>query len=117
VTFADVVIRPEQVVRRPGGNHATPRSSLVTPAIRLNLYLGIAQGAMPPRGSTRWAPPARWLLSDSPECRRDPYCCQLRPLVASWGGPRAGRRGSLELAGADARAPGLSWGERGERPS
>jgi alkylation response protein AidB-like acyl-CoA dehydrogenase len=119
VTFTDVAITPEQVLGGLGEDAATPRSSLVTPAIQAvfgAFYLGVAQGALATardytRGTSR-----PWLLSDSPSATADPY------VLATYGRLVAATRAVEALADAvadhldraDAAGDALTWEARGE---
>jgi alkylation response protein AidB-like acyl-CoA dehydrogenase len=119
VTFDDVVIGPDQVVGALGGDHATPRASLVTPAIQAvfgNLYLGIAEGALATAREYTLGTSRPWLLSDSAHAAADPYVlANYGRLVSSVRAVRAlADEAGLALAGADAAGDALSWAERGE---
>jgi alkylation response protein AidB-like acyl-CoA dehydrogenase len=119
VTFTDVAIGPEQVLGGLGHDAATPRSSLVTPAIQAvfgAFYLGVAQGALATardytRGTSR-----PWILSDSPSATADPY------VLATYGRLVAATRAVEALADAvaehldraDAAGDALTWDARGE---
>lgn len=119
VAFTDVVITPEQVLGGIGPDAATPRSSLVTPAIQAvfgAFYLGVAQGALATaRGYTR-STSRPWLLSDSPSATADPY------VLATYGRLVAATRAVEALADAvadhldraDAAGDALTWDARGE---
>ena len=119
VTFADVVIGPDQVVGALGGDHATPRASLVTPAIQAvfgNLYLGIAQGALATAREYTLGTSRPWLLSDSERAAADPYVlANYGRLVSSVRAVRAlADEAGAALAGADAAGEALTWEARGE---
>jgi len=110
--------RPRAGGRRPGRE---PRHAAFLaghpghPGRVRNLYLGIAQGAMAPRGvHAGHLPPV--LLSDSPSAAADPYVlANYGRLVARCG--RSARWPTKVRPGAGRRGRGgrrLSWGERGE---
>lgn len=119
VTFVDVVIGPDQVVGALGGDHASPRASLVTPAIQAvfgNLYLGIAQGALATAREYTLGTSRPWLLSDSPSAAADPYVlANYGRLVSSVRAVSAlADEVGSELASADAAGEQLTWQARGE---
>jgi alkylation response protein AidB-like acyl-CoA dehydrogenase len=119
VTFHDVRITPEQVVGALATDRATPRASLVTPAIQAvfgNLYLGIAQGALATAREYTLSTSRPWLLSDSERAAADPYVlASYGRLVSSVRAVRAlADEVGGELARADAAGAGLSWDDRGE---
>ncbi|HEX4248948.1 MAG TPA: acyl-CoA dehydrogenase family protein [Pseudonocardia sp.] len=119
VTFADVVIGPDQVVGTLGTEHASARASLVTPAIQSvfgNLYLGIAQGALATAREYTLGTSRPWLLSESPRAAADPYVlANYGRLVASVRSVRAlADEVGAELARADAAGEELTWTDRGE---
>ncbi len=119
VTFTDVAIAPEQVLGGIGEAAATPRSSLVTPAIQAvfgAFYLGIAQGALATARDYTRSTSRPWILSDSPSATADPY------VLATYGRLVAATRAVEALAdavaehldGADAAGDALTWDARGE---
>ncbi len=119
VTFDDVAIAPEQVLGSLAPEAATPRSSLVTPAIQAvfgNLYLGVAQGALAVAAENTRTVSRPWTLSDSASAATDPY------VLATYGRLVAAVRAMEALADAvgehlhraDAAGPDLTWDERGE---
>ncbi len=119
VTFDQVVIRPEQVLGSLAHDAATPRSSLVTPAIQAvfgNLYLGIAQGALATARDYTTTTSRAWLLSDVERATEDPYVlATYGRLVASVKAVRAlADEVGRALAEADAAGPALTWDQRGE---
>lgn len=119
VTFDDVEIRPDQVLGSLDSRRATPRSSLVTPAIQAmfgNLYLGIAQGALAAAREYTLHTSRPWLLSDSATAATDPYVlASYGRLVASTRALRAlAEEANAELSRADAAGTNLTWAERGE---
>ena len=119
VTFHDVRITPEHVVGALGADHATPRASLVTPAIQSvfgNLYLGIAQGALATAREYTLSTSRPWLLSDSTRAAADPYVlANYGRLVSSVRAVQAlADEAGDSLARADAAGAGLTWEARGE---
>lgn len=119
VTFTDVTIAPDQVLGSLAPDGATPRSSLVTPAIQAvfgNFYLGIAQGALATAREYTRTISRPWLLSDSRSATADPY------VLATYGRLVAATRAVQALADevgehldrADAAGAGLTWEARGE---
>ncbi|WP_028921209.1 acyl-CoA dehydrogenase family protein [Pseudonocardia acaciae] len=119
VTFHDLVIGPDQVLGPISSARATPRSSLVTPAIQAvfgNLYLGIARGALATAREYTLSTSRPWLFSGVERAGADPY------VLASYGrlvssvravGALADQVGE-HLARADAAGAALTWEERGE---
>ncbi len=119
VTFTDVAITQEQVLGGIGHDAATPRSSLVTPAIQAvfgAFYLGVAQGALATARDYTRSTSRPWLLSDSPSATADPY------VLATYGRLVAATRAVEALADAvadhldraDAAGDALTWDARGE---
>ncbi|HLU58023.1 MAG TPA: acyl-CoA dehydrogenase family protein [Pseudonocardia sp.] len=119
VTFTDVAITPEQVLGGLGAGAATPRASLVTPAIQAvfgAFYLGVAQGALATARDYTRTTSRPWLLSDSPSATADPY------VLATYGRLVAATRAVEALADdvadhldrADAAGDDLTWEARGE---
>ena len=119
VEFTDVAITPEQVLGGIGEDAATPRSSLVTPAIQAvfgAFYLGVAQGALATARDYTRSTSRPWVLSDSPSAAADPY------VLATYGRLVAATRAVEALvddvAGhldrADAAGHALTWDARGE---
>lgn len=119
VTFTDVAITPDQVLGGIGQAAATPRSSLVTPAIQAvfgAFYLGVAQGALATARDYTRSTSRPWLLSDSPSATADPY------VLATYGRLVAATRAVEALADdvadhldrADAAGDALTWDARGE---
>jgi len=119
VTFTDVEIGPDQVLGGLGEGAATPRASLVTPAIQAvfgTFYLGIAQGALATAREYTRTTSRPWLLSDSPSAAADPY------VLATYGRLVAATRAVEALADAvadhldraDAAGDALTWDARGE---
>jgi len=119
VTFTDVAITPEQVLGGLGAGAATPRASLVTPAIQAvfgAFYLGVAQGALATARDYTRTTSRPWLLSDSPSATADPYA------LATYGRLVAATRAVEALADdvadhldrADAAGDDLTWEARGE---
>ncbi len=119
ITFTDVAIAPEQVLGGIGEAAATPRSSLVTPAIQAvfgAIYLGIAQGALATARDYTRSASRPWLLSDSPSAAADPY------VLATYGRLVAVTRAVEALAEdvadhldrAAAAGDALTWDARGE---
>jgi alkylation response protein AidB-like acyl-CoA dehydrogenase len=119
VTFTDAMIAPDQVLGGIGQDVATPRSSLVTPAIQAvfgAFYLGIAQGALATARDYTHSTSRPWLLSDSSSATADPY------VLATYGRLVAATRAVEALANevadhldrADAAGDALTWEARGE---
>jgi alkylation response protein AidB-like acyl-CoA dehydrogenase len=119
VTFTDVAIGPGQVLGGLGHDAATPRSSLVTPAIQAvfgAFYLGVAQGALATARDYTRSTSRPWILSDSPSATADPY------VLATYGRLVAATRAVEALADAvadhldraDAAGDALTWDARGE---
>ena len=119
VTFTDVAIAPDQVLGGLGEDAATPRSSLVTPAIQAvfgAFYLGVAQGALATAREYTRTTSRPWILSDSPSAAADPY------VLATYGRLVAATRAVEALADAvadhldraDAAGDALTWEARGE---
>jgi alkylation response protein AidB-like acyl-CoA dehydrogenase len=119
VTFTDVAIAPEQVLGSLAPDAATPRSSLVTPAIQAvfgAFYLGVAQGALATARDYTRTTSRPWLLSGSPSATADPY------VLATYGRLVAAVRAVEALAdavgahldAADATGDALDWAARGE---
>jgi alkylation response protein AidB-like acyl-CoA dehydrogenase len=119
VTFTEVLIAPEQVLGSLGQDAATPRSSLVTPAIQAvfgAFYLGVVQGALAAARDYTRSTSRPWLLSDSPSATTDPY------VLATYGRLVAATRAVEALADgvadhldrADAAGDTLTWDARGE---
>ncbi|TQM37460.1 acyl-CoA dehydrogenase family protein [Pseudonocardia cypriaca] len=119
VRFTDVAIGPDQVLGGLGEDAATPRSSLVTPAIQAvfgAFYLGVAQGALGTARDYTRTTSRPWILSDSPSAAADPY------VLATYGRLVAATRAVEALADAvaghldraDAAGDALTWEARGE---
>jgi alkylation response protein AidB-like acyl-CoA dehydrogenase len=119
VTFTGVAIAPDQVLGSLGHDTATPRSSLVTPAIQAvfgAFYLGVAQGALATARDYTRSTSRPWLLSDSPSATADPY------VLATYGRLVAATRAVEALADAvadhldraDTAGGALTWDARGE---
>lgn len=119
VTFTDVEVPAENVLGFLDGDAATPRASLVTPAIQAvfgNFYAGVVRGALETAAEYTRTTSRAWLLSDSPSAAQDPY------VLATYGRLVARLRAAEALAdqagqaltAADAAGDALTWHERGE---
>lgn len=119
VTFDDVEVPAENVLGFLDGDAATPRASLVTPAIQAvfgNFYVGVVRGALQTAAEYTRTTSRAWLLSDSPSAAQDPY------VLATYGRLVARLRAAEALAdqagealtSADAAGDALTWHERGE---
>ncbi|MBF5082956.1 acyl-CoA dehydrogenase family protein [Quadrisphaera sp. INWT6] len=119
VTFTDVEVPAENVLGFLDGEAATPRASLVTPAIQAvfgNFYVGVVRGALQTAAEYTRTTSRAWLLSDSPSAAQDPY------VLASYGRLVARLRAAEALAdqvgvalvAADEAGDALTWEERGE---
>lgn len=119
VTFTDVEVPAENVLGFLDGEAATPRASLVTPAIQAvfgNFYVGVVRGALQTAAEYTRTTSRPWLLSDSPSAAQDPY------VLATYGRLVARLRAAEALAdsagaaltAADEAGDALTWEERGE---
>jgi len=119
VTFTDVEVPAENVLGFLDGEAATPRASLVTPAIQAvfgGFYVGVVRGALQTAAEYTRSTSRAWLLSDSASAAQDPY------VLATYGRLVARLRAAEALAdqagaalvAADEAGDDLTWHERGE---
>ncbi len=119
IAFSRVRIEADAVLGPLDGDAATPRASLVTPAIQAvfgNLYLGITRGALVTAADYTRTTSRPWVLGDAASAAQDPY------VLATYGRLVARLRAAEALADAvgehlttaDDRGGALTWDERGE---
>lgn len=119
VTYSGVRVERDAVLGYLDGDAATPRASLVTPAIQAvfgSFYLGITRGALSTAAEYTRTTSRPWLLGDAASAAEDPYVlATYGRLVARLRAAEALADAAGEhLAAADARGADLTWEQRGE---